>query len=180
MWMEYKIYTIGHSNRKFDEFVRLLKLHRIELLVDVRRYPRSKFEWFHKDYLQSHLPKHNIQYECFRVLGALGLSRDVKAFEDITCTNSPTYRSYITYLLTSKIAREHVFRLIDFVRGGKICCIMCCERFPWRCHRNYLSDFLTILGIKVIHIIDIGRTMEHKGTRCFDYIKEKISIYWNI
>ncbi|MGN6177950.1 MAG: DUF488 family protein [Mucilaginibacter sp.] len=37
------IYTIGHGNRKTDDFIYLLKKYEIELLVDVRTYPYSRF-----------------------------------------------------------------------------------------------------------------------------------------
>ena len=48
-----EIYTIGHSNRTFEEFVRLLKRYKIELLIDIRRYPSSRFRWFCRDYLEA-------------------------------------------------------------------------------------------------------------------------------
>lgn len=36
------IHTIGHSTRTIDDFIELLKAHRIEFLVDVRRWPTSR------------------------------------------------------------------------------------------------------------------------------------------
>ena len=42
---------------------------------------------------------------------------------------------------------------------------MCAEKFPWRCHRYFLSDWLLVHGAKVIHIIDENKTLEHKLTR---------------
>lgn len=51
------IWTIGHSSRTLEDFVELLKTFRIELLVDVRRYPGSrKFPYFNKDALAESLP----------------------------------------------------------------------------------------------------------------------------
>lgn len=173
-----EIYTIGHSNRTFEEFVRLLKRYKIELLIDIRRYPSSRFRWFCRDYLEANLPKYNISYKVFSALGALGIAKSIKPLDDISCIDSPTYRAYITYLLTHEEAKEHINKIVSFVREGIICCFMCCERFPWRCHRYYLSDFLLALGINVFHIIDEKRLMQHKGSRCFDYIETKISELW--
>jgi len=36
------VYTIGHSNRPIDEFVALLETNGIELVVDIRKMPRSR------------------------------------------------------------------------------------------------------------------------------------------
>ena len=35
------ILTIGHSNRKLDVFIRLLQVHSVKHVVDVRAIPRS-------------------------------------------------------------------------------------------------------------------------------------------
>jgi len=35
--------------------------------------------------------------------------------------------------------------------------IVCAERFPWRCHRRFISLELEKQGWQVIHIIDQGR-----------------------
>jgi hypothetical protein len=36
------IFTIGHSTRPIDEFLRLLKAHGVQRVVDVRTIPRSR------------------------------------------------------------------------------------------------------------------------------------------
>ena len=38
-----RIYTIGHSNRELDEFLALLRQHEIQLIVDVRSSPYSRY-----------------------------------------------------------------------------------------------------------------------------------------
>jgi uncharacterized protein (DUF488 family) len=42
------IYTIGSSNRDVLEFIELLKYYHIQTLIDIRRFPTSKFEHFKK------------------------------------------------------------------------------------------------------------------------------------
>ncbi len=37
------LWTIGHSTRPIDEFIGLLRAHQIDLLVDVRTVPRSRY-----------------------------------------------------------------------------------------------------------------------------------------
>src|SRR5579884_138886 len=36
------VWTIGHSTRAIDEFLRALAAHHVEALVDVRRFPGSR------------------------------------------------------------------------------------------------------------------------------------------
>ena len=37
------VYTIGHSTHTEDEFITILKAYNIEMLVEVRSYPGSKY-----------------------------------------------------------------------------------------------------------------------------------------
>ena len=39
-------YTLGTSTRSLEEFIGFLKRHGIEMVVDVRRFPSSRFEYF--------------------------------------------------------------------------------------------------------------------------------------
>ena len=39
-------YTLGKSTRSLEEFIGFLKRHGIEMVVDVRRFPSSRFEYF--------------------------------------------------------------------------------------------------------------------------------------
>ncbi|MFC1792834.1 hypothetical protein ACFL3Q_04535 [Planctomycetota bacterium] len=43
--------------------------------------------------------------------------------------------------------------------------IMCAEKLYWKCHRRLLSDYLTARHVKVVHILDPGKTLEHKLTQ---------------
>ena len=48
------IYTIGHSNHTLEAFLSLLRLHRIEVLIDTRSAPYSRFApQFNKDALRT-------------------------------------------------------------------------------------------------------------------------------
>ena len=49
------IYTIGHSTRGIDDFIRILDAYNIEVLVDVRSVPRSHYApQFNCDVLVAH------------------------------------------------------------------------------------------------------------------------------
>jgi len=44
--MAFKIYTLGTSNRSIEEFLAILKNYQIQTVIDVRRWPTSK--WFYE------------------------------------------------------------------------------------------------------------------------------------
>ncbi len=66
------IWTIGHSTRTLDTFIRLLTVHKIEMLADVRRFPASrKHRHFNRDALAVSLPDAGIEYMPLPELGGL-------------------------------------------------------------------------------------------------------------
>src|SRR3712207_3329768 len=64
------IFTIGHSNRLWTEFLSIIKHYDISVLVDVRRFPGSRL-WpqFNKGYMEKELENHNIKYFHIEKLG---------------------------------------------------------------------------------------------------------------
>ena len=57
------VYTIGHSNRNISDFIYILRKFNIELLVDIRTYPYSKFASdYNKEILFRSLKGNNIEY----------------------------------------------------------------------------------------------------------------------
>src|SRR5687767_3921372 len=66
------VYTIGHSTRSLDEFVELLRAHRIGRLADIRTVPRSRrHPHFSAEALGRSLPAIGIEYRHFPGLGGL-------------------------------------------------------------------------------------------------------------
>jgi uncharacterized protein (DUF488 family) len=149
-----KIYTIGHSTRSLEEFLDILKNYQIELVIDVRRFPSSKkFPHFNKDNLQEELTKNNIQYVHFPELGG--------------------YRKegYLAFSQTEEFttAIKKLLELID----DKTAAILCAEKFFWRCHRKYVSQYLAELGYHVTHILDKENVYEHKLS---EDLKQKMNL----
>ena len=57
------LFTIGHSVYKFDFFLSLLQMHKINYLIDVRSSPFSRFaQDFNKGVLANSLKNTNIKY----------------------------------------------------------------------------------------------------------------------
>ena len=137
-----RIYTIGHSTRKFEEFLKILKQFNIEFVVDVRHFPSSKkFPWFSKEQLSNSLAKEGIKYYWFEELGG--------------------YRKagYQNYMKTDEW-KNGIKKLLELSERDRTV-IMCAEILWWRCHRRYISNWLVDKGIKVIHIFDEKKLEEH-------------------
>jgi hypothetical protein len=54
--MKSTIFSIGHSNRAYSEFVKKLKENKVDTLIDIRTFPRSRFcPWFNEKRLSEAL-----------------------------------------------------------------------------------------------------------------------------
>ena len=153
----FEIYTIGHSNRTIDNFLSTLSFHRIECVVDVRRFPKSKFPHFTRENLELHLRSNGIEYVWMEGLG--GYRKKILDKSPNTAIKSEGFRNYADYMLTEKF-REEIEKLIE-VASRKRTAIMCAEMLYWRCHRKLISDFLILRGFRVLHIIN-NEVREHK------------------
>ena len=60
----FPLYTIGYSTHPFDEFIGLLRVHGIEILIDVRTVPRSRHNpQFQQSALRIVLEKNHLGYD---------------------------------------------------------------------------------------------------------------------
>jgi uncharacterized protein (DUF488 family) len=157
-----RIFTIGHSNRSFEEFLALLKEFEIRALADIRRFPGSRaFPHFNRDTLDPLLKAQGIEYAWFENLGGFRHSeRNEKSLN--TGLESLGFRSYADYMMTDEF-RKAVQELLSLAARLSTA-IMCAERFYWKCHRRILSDFLVAHGVSVIHIIETATVKPHTLT----------------
>jgi uncharacterized protein (DUF488 family) len=156
-----RIFTIGHSNLLFEQFVSLLKEFDIRLVADIRHYPSSRmFPHFNRAALCEQLAAENIDYLW---LEALGGRRHTPAGERSLNAGlrSPGFRSYADYMATEQF-RNGVRELLSAARARTA--FMCAEKLFWKCHRRLLSDYLTAQGVQVIHILDQGESSTHALT----------------
>ncbi len=124
------IYTIGHSNHKWETFIALLRQHDVDLLVDVRSKPASRHATFaNKNRLPALLTEAEIGH---KFMGdTVGGKPADPALQD--SDGNPDY---------GKIAAQDTFqRGVDElaeVTKGRRAAIMCAEEDPAQCHRNLL------------------------------------------
>ncbi|MEM4524360.1 MAG: DUF488 domain-containing protein, partial [Archaeoglobaceae archaeon] len=120
------IYTIGHSNRDFNSFLNLLLYFGIEVLIDVRRFPVSRFEYFNAENLQI-IRNYGIEYVQKPNLG--GFRRKILKDSPNKAIKSPGFRNYADYMLTEDFRKE-IEDLVEIAKKRKTA-IMCAEKFYW-------------------------------------------------
>ena len=66
------IYTIGHSTRSIEDFIDLLRSFEIEMVIDVRTIPKSRFNpQYNEDKLEAALKDAGIRYKHLTKLGGI-------------------------------------------------------------------------------------------------------------
>jgi uncharacterized protein (DUF488 family) len=156
-----RLWTIGHSTRKIEQFISLLEENGIKLVVDVRALPGSKrYPQFNKQALAQSLREHGIRYDH---LPELGGRRKPRPDSRNTAWRNASFRGYADYMETEEF-RKGIERLVDVTSEVGPAAIMCAEAVWWRCHRAMISDYLKVRGIEVIHIVDANKTEPHPYT----------------
>jgi uncharacterized protein (DUF488 family) len=132
--------TIGHSNHTIERFVSLLKASGIQCVLDIRSYPRSKWNpQFKRESLAASLLESGIEY---RWLGyGMGGLRPATEEEWSKATEA----------------------LLRYSKRWESLALMCSEGSPVKCHRLGLSRRLITEDIvgDVEHIMPDGETVPH-------------------
>lgn len=139
------IYTIGHSNHPMDRLIDLLEAHDVEVLVDVRSQPYSRYApQFDKRSLEAAIGVAGLKY---LYLGKeLGGRPDGKEFYD------DTGRVRYSEVAKSPLFLEGAGRLEMGIQKYRVA-MLCSEEDPAGCHRRLLvGHFLHGKGVKVLHI----------------------------
>lgn len=151
------LYTIGHSTRELSEFLALLDAHRIERLVDVRRYPGSRrHPHFGSEALRLTLAEHGIAY---RHAVDLGGRRRASPDSPNRYWRNDSFRAYADYMSTPEFRAALDVVIAEAEQARTV--VMCAEAVPWRCHRNLIADGAVGRGLSVAHIIGPGPVQPH-------------------
>lgn len=152
------IYSIGHSNRTFDDFLALLEENEIEVLADIRTVPKSRtYPHFNTESLAETLPANGIEYMHIAKLGGLRKARKDTPSRNTAWENA-SFRNYADYAETESF-REGLAELTKVARQKRTA-YMCSEAVWWRCHRRIVTDYLLAEGWKVLHIMAPRKTTE--------------------
>ncbi|WP_414469277.1 DUF488 family protein [Methanobacterium sp. ACI-7] len=144
------IYTIGHSIITQESFIEILKSFKIQLVVDVRSSPYSKFvPYFNRENIKKALKENNMRYI---FLGDYigGKPKFTKYYKD----------GKVNYDLIRKSGRykEGIAKLIELNKNNDLV-LMCSEEDPYSCHRhNLITQTLLKSDLEVTHIRKEGKT----------------------
>lgn len=147
------VWTIGHANHPWDDFLALLRRSEISAVADVRSSPYTRFRHFTRPALERALPPAGVAY---RFLGTHlgGRLADPACYRD----------GRVSYPLLAATAtfRDGVDLLVALARTGRVA-VLCAEGDPLRCHRTLLiAPALTERGLAVRHIGPDGRVEGHE------------------
>jgi uncharacterized protein (DUF488 family) len=165
------IWTIGHSTRTIEQFIELLRAHKIESLADVRHFPGSRrYPQFNKERLAESLSKAGIEYHH---LVQLGGRRRTRPDSRNTAWRNEAFRGYADYMETKAFA-QGIDCLLDLARRKRTA-IVCAEAVWWRCHRSLIADYLKARGYQVLHIQSAAKAEEHPFTSPARMLNGKLS-----
>jgi uncharacterized protein (DUF488 family) len=154
------IWTLGHSTRTFDDFLHLLRIHRVQAVADVRRFPGSRrHPQYGQAILRSALAEQGLAYHWFEALGG---RRAPTPGSPNTAWRNRAFRGYADYMATEEFAAG-LAALLELA-GEHRTAIVCAEAMWWRCHRALIADALCARGIEVIHIVDARQSVTHPLT----------------
>jgi len=145
------LYTIGHGNRKPEDFLALLKEYGIQYLIDVRSQPYSKFNpQFNQNDLKFFLERNNIKYVFMgETIG--GRPKDRTCYDD---ENKVDYE----VVKTKEFFLQGISRLKTAYEKDINVVLMCSESKPCECHRSKLiGKVLNNDNIILKHIDEKGK-----------------------
>ncbi|MEO6811625.1 MAG: DUF488 domain-containing protein [Isosphaeraceae bacterium] len=155
------IWTIGHSNRDFETFLRMLAAASIALVADVRRFNGSKrHPQFGRDQFEPGLALAGIGYRHFEGLGGRrGRSREGSPNQG---WRVDSFNAFADHMESTEFQTD-LSTLIALAGSSRVA-LMCSEAVPWRCHRRLIADALTVRGWRVLDLIGPGPPKPHALT----------------
>ena len=138
------VFTIGHSNQPAAEFLGLLKAQDVELVVDVRSKPYSRFRHFNREALEDRLDGMRILYS-HRGKELGGHPPQDKFYNE---------HGRVAYerLATLRTFRRAISKIVEESELYALA-LMCTEEDPEKCHRHpLLAVALLERGLRVLHL----------------------------
>jgi len=172
------LYTIGHGNRKSEDFLALLKEFGIEYLIDVRSQPYSKFNpQYNQNDLKFFLERNGIKY-VFMGDNIGGRPKDTSCYDN---EGKVDYEA----VKTKEFFINGIERLKTAYKKNINVVIMCSESKPCECHRSKLiGRVLNTDYIFLKHIDENGKVKDqatvinelNKGLSAIDLFGNPINV----
>ena len=158
-----EIFTIGYAGFEIENFIKVLKEHHINSLIDVRSSPFSKF---HSDYnkplLHKTLHERGIIYRNY--------NREFGARQENKMYYPNGYLDFSMFT-RSRMFIEGMEKIIKAIPLGYRFVLMCSEKDPITCHRTIMvGKAFSDKGVSINHILSDGHiiTQSDIETRLLD------------
>ena len=151
-----KLYTIGHSQHDIKYFVRMLKKHNINYILDVRSTPYSKYaEQYNKENIEKYVSQKGIKYSFMgKFFGARPSEKELYCDEG--------YLDFERVRKSERFIKGFDNVMLGLQRENNIA-FMCTEKDPFDCHRAILvARAFDLAGVEVNHILADG-TLQHQN-----------------
>ena len=163
------VVTIGHSNHGPDAFAALLRQHGVNVVVDVRSAPYSRYlPHFNKEHLAETLKETGIRYSFLgKELGGQPADResydaDGRIMYD-RLAETDTFMQGIERILEAVSVRPELVEGRTAASQAQRLALMCSEKEPLDCHRTLLiAPTLAKRGVNVAHIHADGSLETHE------------------
>ncbi len=148
-----RLYSVGHSNQSQEEFLKLLRAHGVDCIVDVRSVPASKYSpQFNMQNLRPFLLANGIQYLPF------GEEFGARRTDSIGADGQVDFELAVG----TQGFRQGVERIMKGLQRGFSIAFMCSEANPLECHRfSLVSRYFYDHGLDVQHILKDGSLASH-------------------
>ncbi|MBF0604112.1 MAG: DUF488 domain-containing protein [Nitrospirae bacterium] len=153
------IYTIGHGSAPLESFVEILTYVDAQTLIDIRSNPNNPDYpyWFHETNLRPVLNDMEIIYH----LGGQHLGeREPMHIDRHWGLQTPDKMAYAHHMESGTFATGIKLLLNLSFRFGTV--IMGAPVHPSQCHRSLISDYLTMQGHRIIHLVEEHGFIEHQ------------------
>jgi len=134
-----RVIAFGYAGlKKLDDLLNLLREFKVETLIDIRRFPKSKNPDFTRENLEKELPKYRIQYIYMGdILGGF---------------RKGGYQKY----METKNYMKGVIRLKEMAdnaeKNQKTVAIMCLEKKTCYCHRRFIIKTLSQMNVEIVNV----------------------------
>jgi uncharacterized protein (DUF488 family) len=150
------IHTIGHSNHSFSKFLSLLQAQQIDVLVDARSQPASRFSpHFSRKRLEAALLEAGVDY-VFAGAELGGRPKSPDCYDEAGKVDYDRIEQQEFY-------QRGIRQLLELLPRRRVC-LLCAEENPATCHRRLLvARTLLRNGVHVHHLRGSGAVEPEGG-----------------
>jgi len=142
------LFTIGYEQATVGRVIDELKDAKVDLVIDTRAVAASRKPGFSKKQLAAGLDERGVGYLHLQGLGTPKEGREAARAGKM----DKLFKIYHAHLKTER-AQEEMDELTALAKSGKRLCLLCFERDPRQCHRQWIAEVIEErTGMPVEHL----------------------------